>query len=95
MNGVPPGPADPVGTIWHPATQDSHPASPAGQLEVPEHGRVDGGRASVFAGVFAGVRKHFRRARAVRELTRLIRSAPTATVRNDLMTIAARTERFS
>ena len=91
MNGVPPGPADPVGTIWHPATQDSHPASTAGQLEVREHGRVDGGRASVFA----GVRKHFRRARAVRELTRLIRSAPTATVRNDLMTIAARTERFS
>ena len=78
-------------TIWHPAAQDTHPASPAGRLTVPGHRCVDGGRASVLA----GVREHFRRARAVRELTRLIRSAPTATVRNDLMTIAARTDRLS
>ena len=43
----------------------------------------------------AALRPRLRRAKAVRELKRLIRSAPTATIRNDLMTIAARNERFS
>ena len=42
----------------------------------------------------AALRQRIRRAKAVRELKRLIRSAPTATIRNDLMTIAARNERF-
>lgn len=42
--------------------------------------------------VMAALRQHFRRAKAVRELKRLLRSAPTATVRNDLMTIAPRNE---
>ena len=43
----------------------------------------------------AALRQRLRRAKAVRELKRLIRSAPTATIRNDLMTIAARNEGFT
>jgi hypothetical protein len=39
------------------------------------------------------LRQRIRRAIAVRELRRLIRDAPTATIRNDLLTIAARNER--
>jgi len=50
---------------------------------------VDGERPTVMA----TLRQRFRRAKAVRELKRLIRNAPTATIRNDLMTIAARNER--
>ena len=39
------------------------------------------------------LRQRIRRAVTVRELRRLIRDAPTATIRNDLLTIAARNER--
>ena len=38
----------------------------------------------------AGFRQYYRRIRALRQIERLIRVAPTATVRDDLMTIAAR-----
>jgi hypothetical protein len=40
------------------------------------------------------LRQRRRRAVAIRELKRSIRDAPSATVRNDLMTIAARNERI-
>ena len=39
------------------------------------------------------LRQRVRRAITIRELRRLIRDAPTATIRNDLLTIAARNER--
>jgi hypothetical protein len=39
------------------------------------------------------LRQRFRRAIASRELNRLVRDAPTATIRNDLLTIAARNGR--
>ena len=39
------------------------------------------------------LRRRFRRAIASRELNRLVRDAPTATIRNDLLTIAARNGR--
>ena len=37
MNGCAAGISGPVVTIWHPAAQDTHPASPAGRLTVPGH----------------------------------------------------------
>lgn len=77
-------------TISHSATEESRPASPANQREVREHPADDSEKPTVLA----TLRQHFRRAKAVRELKSLIRSAPTATIRNDLMTIAARNERF-
>ena len=78
-------------TISHPTTEATPPASPGNHHEVRVHPTVDSERSSFIA----TVRQHLRRAKAVRELKRLIRSAPTATVRNDLMTIAARHERYS
>ena len=39
------------------------------------------------------LRQRLRRAIACRELKRLVRDAPTATIRNDLLTIAVRNER--
>jgi len=78
-------------TISHPTTEATPPASPGNQHEVVEQPTVDSGRSSLIP----TVRQHLRRAKAIRELKRLIRSAPTATVRNDLMTIAARNERYS
>ena len=72
-------------TIPHPSTQESRPASPA-EPEAREFATVE-------TSFLAALRERLRRAHAVRELKRLIRSAPTATIRNDLMTIAARNER--
>lgn len=69
------------------ATQESRPAS----QETREFATVDSDGTTFVA----ALRQRLRRAKAVRELKRLIRSAPTATIRNDLMTIAARNERFS
>jgi len=77
-------------TISHPSAEQGRPASPT-EHEVGEPPTVDGERISVVT----TFRQHVRRAKAVRELRRLIRSAPTATIRNDLMTIAARNDRFS
>jgi len=59
--------------------------------EAREFATVDSGGTSFVA----ALRQRLRRAKAVRELKRLIRSAPTATIRNDLMTIAARNEGFT
>ncbi len=42
--------------------------------------------------VAAALIRYYRRTRAVRELDRLIRLAPTATIRDDLKAIAARNE---
>ncbi len=42
--------------------------------------------------VAAVLTRSYRRAKAVREIDRLIRIAPTATIRDDLMAIAARNE---
>ena len=77
-------------TISHPARQVSRPASPTGHDTRDIPNVDDDGTTFV-----AALRQRLRRAKAVRELKRLIRIAPTATIRNDLMTIAARNERFS
>jgi len=76
-------------TISRPATEENRRASPANRHADPERPTVDSERPTVMA----TLRQRFRRAKAVRELKRLIRNAPTATIRNDLMTIAARNER--
>ena len=65
---------------------------PPAEHEAREFATVDSDRTYSFV---AALRQRIRRAKAVRELKRLIRSAPTATIRNDLMTIAARNEGFT
>ena len=64
---------------------------PPAEHEAREFATVDSDGTSFVA----ALRQRLRRAKAVRELKRLIRSAPTATIRNDLMTIAARNEGFT
>jgi len=75
-------------TTSRPAPEEWQRA-PANQHTDREHPKLDCERSTVIA----ALRQHYRRAKAIRELKRLIRSAPTATIRNDLMTIAARNER--
>ena len=45
--------------------------------------------------VTAALSQHYRRAKALREIDRLIRLAPTATIRDDLLVSAARDEFFA
>jgi hypothetical protein len=64
---------------------DTPPAHRRGQAE-------HGGSTERKAGVTAALGRHYRRAKALREIDRLIRVAPTATIRDDLLVIAARNE---
>lgn len=77
----------------------SHPGPPpvlSGDDRQYDHRSIDGLAADGESrGVTAAVKRYYRRARAAREIERLIRVAPTASIRDDLMNIAARNERWS
>ncbi len=70
------------------ATGTAVPGPPPQQRKQPELESSAGQK----AGVAAALSRHRRRARALRELDRLIRIAPAASIRDDLMAIAARHE---
>jgi hypothetical protein len=64
------------------------PVQAAHRSVQPDHHTADRRK----LGVAATLNRYYRRAKAIREIDRLIRLAPTATIRDDLMAIAARNE---
>lgn len=66
--------------------------------DLPHHVSVEADAAGTVGGtvtrstVVASLLRRYRRSRALREIERLIRVAPAGTVRDDLMTIAARND---
>ena len=71
-----------------PAFGGDGPTGPADRRVHREHHSADRRNLSVVA----ALGRYYRRAKATREIDRLIRIAPTATIREDLMAIAARNE---
>ena len=75
-------------TNMRPAFGGDVPVHPADRSAGREHHSADRRKFSVAA----ALSRYYRRAKAIREIDRLIRIAPTATIRDDLMAIAARNE---